>query len=126
MSYQAEVFQSDNLILRSNNRRFCPIFFSKVMHSLQKGDLAQNPSTTVSVHLFGRLRYFSYIVAPHRVGSWDLSSFVLGMARNGFYGQIIVICSDESVEAVCDVSINSLEFSSWFLVVVFGLGLWVI
>lgn len=100
MSYQADMFQSDNLILRSNNRRFCPIFFSKVMHPLQKGDLAQKSSITVSVHLFGRLRYFSYIVATHRVGSWDLSSFVLGMARNGFYGRFIVICSDDSVEAV--------------------------
>lgn len=100
MSYQADMFQSDNLILRSNNRRFCPIFFSKVMYSLRKGELAQKSSITVRVHFFGRLRYFSYIVAPHRVGSWDLSTFVLGMTRNGFYGRFVVICSDDSVEAV--------------------------
>ncbi|XP_024378220.1 protein TIC 22, chloroplastic isoform X2 [Physcomitrium patens] len=50
------VFQSDNLILRSNNRRFCPIFFSKedLETALQRAFKQQqkiNPALKVSTDI---------------------------------------------------------------------------
>lgn len=50
------VFQSDNLILRSNNRRFCPIFFSKedLENALQRAFKQQqrvNPALKVNTDI---------------------------------------------------------------------------
>jgi hypothetical protein len=50
------VFQSDNLILRSNNRRYCPIFFSKedLENALQRAFKQQqrvNPSLKVTTDI---------------------------------------------------------------------------
>ncbi|KAG0618593.1 hypothetical protein M758_4G076200 [Ceratodon purpureus] len=87
------VFQSDNLILRSNNRRFCPIFFSKedLENALQRAFKQQqrvNPSLKVNTDI----QVGSFEDVLKRMEVWLFLLFIFTVVCTNFGSPIIKIC----------------------------------